>query len=675
MIFKKYKLIGIVLMIILMFFSIPALSLIEKVYAEEKLTIETLIKNYGNSTSNSQEITNSLTSFATDFGDSKGYATKEGWTTPSYTGATLADSNPGDFTSETIFNYDGNNVSLSSIGTDGTENNKFALLINLSDEGITGIESPDITIPAKSYYVLTFNVKIAELSGTKIGINAKIINKSTDEITSMTSITSETEDYKTYAFLIQGNENISTNIRLQILFGNAAENATGDATVSKQKGYGAIDTIRLFGVTRSQFEDLEEDKSAKTVILTSYNSSYENILNGFFNITDNNNWDINNITKLSDLKPLYWEKTGTSNTDFGIINTNETLFNEHLTKLGITAINPGNPDGRETSTNYNNILMLSNKEAGKQSIKSSTITLEKNSLYLLTFKFNTPANTEQTNKLSFYILNSANKEIYKQENIVSYDEYNGTNNEWKTYRVIIKTNSESEQKINFVISFGTDENNSTGYAYVDEIQLSKRTTNDYIFENTEENKYILKTEEGEETRYLAVGDVSLDDIKQLDTTKEINNEITYYEFVLNTTNEDNGTSNDETNTNNNNGSLAWYIIPSVLFGVALILGVILYYARKIKIKLPQKKEKNEYDRKQTLEKQIKEKEIIKKKEEKNKKIEKEIKEIEKTLENVEKEYENIKQNPTELKKYINKVEKLQNKKNKLQDILEKSNKE
>ena len=630
MIFKKYKLIGIVLMIILMFFSIPALSLIEKVYAEEKLTIETLIKNYGNSTSNSQEITNSLTSFATDFGDSKGYATDEGWTTPSYTGVTLADSNPGDFTSETIFNYDGNNISLSSIGTDGTENNKFALLINLSDEGIAGIESPDITIPAKSYYVLTFNVKIAELSGTKIGINAKIINKSTDEITSMTSITSETEDYKTYAFLIQGNENISTNIRLQILFGNAAENATGDATVSKQKGYGAIDTIRLFGVTRSQFEDLEKDKSAKTVSLTSYNSSYENILNGFFNITDNNIWNLDNVTKLSDLKPLDWDRTGTTNTDYGVINTNETLFNEYLTKLGITAVNPGNPDGRETSTNYNNILMLSNKEAGKQSIKSSTITLEKNSLYLLTFKFNTPANTEQTNKLSFYILNSANKEIYKQENIVSYDEYNGTNNEWKTYRVIIKTNSESEQKINFVISFGTDENNSTGYAYVDEIQLSKRTTNDYIFENTEENKYILKTEEGEETRYLAVGDVSLDDIKQLDTTKEINNEITYYEFVLNTTNEDNGTSNDETNTNNNNGSLAWYIIPSVLFGVALILGVILYYARKIKIKLPQKKEKNEYDRKQTLEKQIKEKEKIKKKEEKNKKKEKEIKEIEKT---------------------------------------------
>ena len=245
---------------------------------EIKFSIEDLINQHGDGSENSQELTSGL-GLNLNF---ESNSTK-GWTFPTFAETKITQVAVADFTNpDGAFSYGDGMINYTTIGTDGTDGNRFGLLFLLKDSGIAGIESPEITIPAHAYYVLTFNVKVAELgnSGTNYGINAKLVNQATGDVVAMDAIKTESEDYVTYAFLIQGNEFSETKVKLQLLFGNAVE-IDGKTTKSEQIGYAAVDTIRLFSVTYEQFINLTEDDNAKQASYLTQNSNYVFIDNGY----------------------------------------------------------------------------------------------------------------------------------------------------------------------------------------------------------------------------------------------------------------------------------------------------------------------------------------------------------------------------------------------------------
>ena len=678
---RKHSFFKIAICVILAIMLLPAAK-IGTLFADstETLTVSNLVSDYIDGKEKDQEITTSL-GINTDFGDSYGYATTDGWTIPSYKDITITQVNAGDFTSDATIGFsDENDVKFNKIGTDKISGNKYGLLFMLKEEGVAGIESPSITIPANAYYVLTFNVKMAEItSSAKYGINAKIVEED-GTITSLDAIKSESSTYKTYAFLIQGNEHSEKTVKLQLFFGNVVE--TKDSTeeekeyeAKKQVGYAAVDTVRMFSVTYSQYQKLAENKSTtEPVSLLSQNSSYVSIPNGYFNETNNQKWELSQNTALSDLRPTNWTQTGAADTTYGVINTNETLFNNKLLAAGITnAVNPGNADKSETLNNYNNVLMLYNKTAAYLTVKSDEFKLAKNSYYKISFKFNTPATANQTNKISFYVVDADGKTIYSKENMVSYTEFDGNNNEWATFNLFIETSSD-EKKVNFVIKLGTETANAEGAAYVDEVNLSKVTA-DLAFNNDQENKFVLKGEEGAETTYLEKGKISFENLANLDQTNSSNNSLAYYSYKTVTAEADK-----ETNTNKNeettkgssfNESMLWYVIPSVLLAVCLIAGLILYYVKKIKIKKPKKKPKKAaYDRKQTLNKQMakreKEGNLVNKEE-----LQKQLETVEKEIEELEKQHAVEKQNKYTRQKYQAKLQNLQTKQENIKKQLEK----
>lgn len=564
-----------------------------------------------------QNITSTIksTGFETDFGDTA--ATTGGWTTPTYPGASIIEVNAGDLTSSGLLGYD-DTTKFSDLGTDPDGGNN-ALVFILKEKGVAGIESSEFKVPANAYYVLTFNVKIGKLanSGSQIGLNAKIIDG--DKIYSMDKIKSVSSEYQTFAFLIQGNEYAEKTLKLQLLFGNATKTSDTTSTVSDQIGYATVDTIRFYSVTYAQFDQLKDDKEmVKEVSLLSQNSNYVNIDNGYFNVSDNQIWDLSNSTKLSDFRPANWTQTGTSGTDYGIINTNSTTFPTRTSDVGIDgAINPGNSDGVSAGDTNNNVLMLNNKEAGTQTIKSSDIILAKNGYYEISFKFNTPFITGETNKLSFYLVDTDGKTIYKKENVLSYTENNGANNEWAQFHVFIKTKTDTAQTLNLIIKFGTESENAKGYAYIDDVRLITKSSASTIMLNDEENKYVLKTD-GEETEYLKKGAISFEDLEKLDETNPANRNLSVYNYatVQSEDNEDNNSNGSDSTNNGSNVPLLAYILPSVLFGACLIGGVAYFYIRKIKLPKVTRKTKTSYDRKSTLEKQIKSREDQEKKEQK-----------------------------------------------------------
>ena len=574
-----------------------------------------------------QNITSTVlpdTSFNTNFDNSAN------WKTPAYAGTTIL-GDPfdngkggykiGDLTSSGLIGYD-DTTKFSDLGTDPDGGNN-ALTFILKESGVAGIETDKaFTVPAKANYALTFNVKIGKLanSGSQIGLNAKIIDG--DKIYSMDKIQTVSNEYQTFAFLIQGNEYTEKTLKLQFLFGNATKTSDTTSKTDNQIGYAVVDTIKLYSVTNAQFNQLKSDsKKIKEVSLIDQNSNYIYVDNGYFNIAENQIWDVENSTKLSDFRPANWTQTGSTGTDFGIVNTNSTTFGTRITKVGIaSAINPGNSDGVSAGDTNNNVLMLNNKEAGTQTIKSSDIILAKNGYFEISFKFNTPFITDETNKLSFYLTDKTGKTIYKKENVLSYTESNGANNEWAQFHVFIKT--ETAQTLNFIIKFGTETENSKGYAYIDDVRLTTKTSASTVMLNNEENKYVLKTD-GEETQYLKKGTISFEDLEKLDQTKLENRSLSVYNYS--TPKNENSNTNNNSNTNTSastkkdetsNLSMLAYILPSVLFGACLIGGVAYFYIRKIKLPKTTRKTKTSYDRKKTLEKQIKSREDQEKKEQK-----------------------------------------------------------
>lgn len=673
---KKHSFLKIALCLILVLAIFP-IAKISTVFAET-LTLKTLISSHAD-----QEITSSL-EINTNFenGSTLNGSGVASWGTPTIGSATITQVNVADLTKDEYIGYKTeNDVKYSSIGTDGTTGNKYGLLFKLSESGIAGIESTAITIPANAYYVLSFNVAVPALDNTLLqyGINAKLIHEDKDGeevITTLKAIKAKNKNYVSYAFLIQGNENVEKTVKLQFLFGNAVVGSDDKLTESKQIGYAVVDTIRMFSVSQSQFAELTEDKNCQEVSLLDQNSKYISIPNGFFNETSNKNWNLEANTKLSDLAPLDWTHTGSSN-EFGVVNTNVKLFENRLTQAGLSSVNPGNPNGWDT-TNYNNVLMLSNPTEAHQKLTSGQFVLAKNSYYKISFSFNTPAIEGQTNGISFQIVDTDGKTIYSQEKIYSYTEYKDDANQWATFNLFVETDT-VEKKVNFIITFGTENSPAKGNAFVDEISLSK-VSSTIAFGNTEENKYPLITQEGEEQKFLEKGNVSFENLKELDKENSANRTLSLFSYkpvAENNTNSNNSTStdtnkNNETKDSSSNSALVWYVVPSVLLGVCLIGGMVIYFVRKLKIKKPKSKKpaKTQYDRKSTLNKQVEKREkeqgsVLKEQ------YEAELQQVQKEIESLEENYKKEKQNKHTLQSYLSKRQKLEAKEIKIKDQLNK----
>lgn len=593
------KIICACLAILLVFCAVPFLN-IAGVKAES-LTLSSLLKDYAEGTEKNQEITSEL-GFVSDFGDKDGSPKKDNWTIPSFSAKAITEVGVADLTSSDNIGYTtAGDISFNDVGTDGTEGNKYGLFFMLKTSGIAGIDSPEIKIPAHALYVLTFNVKIGKCEKNH-GLNASIIDQD-GTIYAKKGIT-KTDGYETYCFLIEGNQFEEKSFKLRLMYGLYKEE-NAKTTSNEEKGYAVVDTVRVFSVSREQFDSLSTDTNKTTSVwLSKINKSYVKIENGTFNITNNKNWKIENNTALSDLAPTSWNQTGDSNSTYGIVNTKSSVFSDRMAQLGLSFSNPENGE-----TN-NNVLMLYNKDYSAQTLTSSSIKLSSNYVYEISFRFNTPATENETNGISFYIIDDNNKTIYSKENVFSYETYSDNANEWATFRVFIKTIS-SMSNVKFVIKFGNETTKTLGVAYVDDVSISDKRSTDSAFVNHDENKFELTKEEGdEETKYLEKGTVTFEDLQKLDLSKQSNRTMFVYEYVkeetntntnTDTTTDDEETTDDEDSSNN---AIIWYVVPSVLFGGCLIAGIIIFYCKKIKIKKHPRVKKAKYDRKKTLNKQV-----------------------------------------------------------------------
>ena len=301
--------------------------------------------------------------------------------------------------------------------------------------------------------------------------------------------------------------------------------------------------------------------------------------------------------------------------------TKHSAFNGSLTKgkVGEGGVIIGK--GNTSYTDRNNNPIDQNTELNNNVL---VINAGENSTYKLTSKFKLDVEEGKFYKLSFKLLTAGlpdldslpktdenGKEIeYKYGVTIGLNGYDNVSclsceSGWKEYSVIFK--SESKESVNFIYSLVSDQEGLFATSFLTDISWSESDESAY---SNAENK-----EEFGKTLFTAVKSNSTEESENTDEDSEA------------------------TPTETNNNDINWLLIPSLIFGVAIVIAIIGAIFRKISSKKkPENKPKEKYDRKETLDKNVLKVEAIKLRDQEIKTIESSIESLEKDLSEIEKEH-------------------------------------
>ena len=157
--------------------------------------------------------------------------------------------------------------------------------------------------------------------------------------------------------------------------------------------------------------------------------------------------------------------------------------------------------------------------------------------------------------------------------------------DWTTYTIYVACTSTTDVKIQFALA--SLDNNTSGIAYFD----------NYNYEVIDSDTYNLA---------------------KLNTT-DTNTTL----FV-----DDTDTAEADTDSSNVNLEYIWYLIPTLILAVALILALVSYFLRKIRIKKWEKRKINEYDRDKTVHRDVIRAEAEKRRDESVKELKTRVAELE-----------------------------------------------
>ncbi len=214
----------------------------------------------------------------------------------------------------------------------------------------------------------------------------------------------------------------------------------------------------------------------------------------------------------------------------------------------------------ENLTNYYVLGIKSNQDGFYTTSSKLGFSLEAEQYYKISLKV-------LTNNIASNDDNIEDKNLGASVKISNFEEQFtaiNSNNKWVEYSFYVKPNTTANSYLE--LSLGSAVANSIGEAYFADIN----------FEKIEEAEYTTNA-------------VDSDFVKVLKPVVE---------------NEEEDTETPAETPASNNNTNIWFLIAGIATPLAVIIAVVAILLRKIKWKKPRKKTKNEYDRKQTVSKQV-----------------------------------------------------------------------
>lgn len=378
------------------------------------------------------------------------------------------------------------------VGTDWGKDNKQALIlftgkyvdgVMQNESGYVGVDSKQIDIKAHAIYKISMKVKVAGMqTGSfyfKVQENDEVLNTYKDFLTddedvanstsktlytlssgSSSTVSSNTEndfenDYQTISFYLKGNSLYDSSVNLELWLGDSTNNANGCVIV---------DNIIVEYATYSEY-----DSASDKLELTSTLPSDENITNGAFNTSENQENEENYLVSATN-----WTVDKNDSCDSGIITLfNEESFNEmyksNREKYPWAGIYPNHIN--ISNLKPNNVYLMNNRISTSQSITSSTFSLatttendETCAYHKLSFNYYTQNGTTQS-KIKVEVIDENGIVLFSKSNVTSADK-------WGEFNVYFRTHDIISHTAQVKISLGEEDDEVSGLVYLDNFSLT-----------------------------------------------------------------------------------------------------------------------------------------------------------------------------------------------------------
>ena len=170
--------------------------------------------------------------------------------------------------------------------------------------------------------------------------------------------------------------------------------------------------------------------------------------------------------------------------------------------------------------------------------------------------------------------------------------------DWTTYTIYVQATSSTTVNLRFALSSANLA--TAGMAIFD----------NYSYETIDADTYnVAKLNNSEDNTFLFIGDTDTEEDK------------------------------DNTSSSTTDFNALWYVIPSLILAAALLLALVAYLMKKVKIKKWEKRKVNEYDRDKTVHRDVIRKKAEEKRDAEVKSLKGEIDEIQKRLEEIEQKHQ------------------------------------
>lgn len=463
-----------------------------------------------------------------------------------------------------IEHFEANRANYNNV-TNPTPGGVNLLMLSSLEDTAVGYRSPAVTATASSAYKFTATIKAHNLTG----YGANLVLKSDKNVVATIENIKDTGDgFRTYTFYVEGGAADKT-LNLEIWLG------LNDRKDNKSK----LAAGTLF-VREVAFEALEENDSFD-VHAKAYDSARSMGLADIteaaytFNKFDMSAYDYygNDVVKTA----YNWSLTG-GNADSTLYGIFDGTSLPQTGRDEIPSAFRPDPDSQN-----NGVLYLHNFAKAYSQIQTvSSVTLAENSYYRVNVRIKVDLPSTMTDDENVYgagiSLTNTDFEFKNIKSTATVTDSITDNETFKTYTFYVKTSQSAN--VGLAVSLGDNrytDRYCLGRVYVSDIKFDSVNNVDY------DNAYADYDEDNPDP-YTVFADLSTGD-----------------------ENSDGDGEGEDTENPEEEGSgeLAWWLIPSILFAVALLIAVIGTVIRRLLDKRAEKKEvkvTNSYDRKATLHK-------------------------------------------------------------------------
>lgn len=340
--------------------------------------------------------------------------------------------------------------------------NQYSLLLLNQESATSTVKNADnnlITIPQHSFYQLSLLLKTGNLSGDGVTIklvpdNGDLSEDDTNYISTL-EITNQKSD--------DGIENINGFSKITMYIKGAIDKESSfgiEISLGNGSGWAIIDDITLTPISSAEIG------TTNILDFSSAYSNVENISNGDFNLSDNQDYNL-----IYPLKPQDWTFTSNSGDQGGIIRVEDKFFVNDSKNFG----NPINPGYNNAYYPYGapneNVLMIRNNNQSEAYFTSDSID-----------GFGSNNNSESNNISKIQVgVNTQNASAFirlvdKDGKVVASLEHITTNGKWEMQYIYVKNGISSLTDYKLILGVNGGENAFAFFDSVDNVTVEEELT-------------------------------------------------------------------------------------------------------------------------------------------------------------------------------------------------------